>query len=570
MTAYTTPYLALPSNNAYVNGDTLTIGDGSVLVYNEALGWTGGNVIGTRDPVTGGNTISAGSSTLKLPAGAVTAGGAADKIRASIAAALNHNPQVSAPWYAAPTWTISTTYGAGQVVRGTGADAVNLYFMCGSTSTAGDVGTSAASGTGPSGDAVATGIADGTCRWVFLGKSWPTASTTLPLISTAKLAAATDLMTGLVQLIPAATATAIGLVGYTPTDLTTEMSVTGGLYAARDAGRVNSANIGTVAAPSYNVLFERPAVEFDTNAVKWVGLKAGTSIQACARYDITVNGRHICESQYSVPVGTSTDLVVLINMSAFGPGMKRVRVSVSGSLIGKLTSMIYLAKDDFIRPVENPNRFRIAFEGDSITACAGMVGDQRYNPRYWIEQIVADRIGCDSYYNNSVAGTGVVYPTAGGNAYIYRLPDLVAFAPDIVIIGGFRNSYGEVAGAYNNSANRKRCMLEYFRAIRAALPSCYIVVLGNQVLQDDSVVDSATTGVQVERDALTAFTAFGDTNSAYIPFLLDTKIRISNTVGRNFWGSGVAYGDSHPTPPYYQYTGALYARAIAKMFGVVG
>ncbi len=60
-------------------------------------------------------------------------------------------------------------------------------------------------------------------------------------------------MNGYIQNITTANATAIGLTGYRPETLGnygTEAFITGGLFNARNAGRVNGPNNGTLAAPS--------------------------------------------------------------------------------------------------------------------------------------------------------------------------------------------------------------------------------------------------------------------------------------------------------------------------------
>jgi GDSL-like Lipase/Acylhydrolase family len=504
-------------------------------------------VTATTDPLTGGIDLVAGRTL-----------GAFARARASIAAAKNNNPQVLAPISAAPTWAISTAYGAGQIVRGTGTDALNLYYMAGSNVASNVEGTSAGSGAGPAGIGSAL-ITDNTCRWIYVGKATATDSTT-PFLSTATLTAATDDMNGYVQNISAATATAIGLTTYQPSTggtFATEAWITGGLYGVRNAGRVNGSNSGSAASPAYNSNDERGSIAFKTNSRKWVGVSGQTSVFKNFNYEVIVNGRRLSESSL-VYAADNTNSTLLINLSKFPEGPKTIEIRVHNILQWAAAFQISTESDAFVWPVENANRFRLALEGDSITQMAYVSG---YRSSYWVERIIGDHLGCDHVYNNAQGGTGAINNDTTKTTYAERLPDITAFAPDVLFIGGFHNDAGN-AGAYT-SATRQAAVLAYLRAIRAALPNCAIAMVGAQLLQGESTAAGATTQYQVELDAKAAFDSFGDKNSLFIPLLTDIKTRLTSANGKHYLVTTAPYNDSHPIPTYYPYFGALIAEKIA-------
>lgn len=499
------------------------------------------------NPLTGGIELVAGRS---LSAFA--------RARASIAAAKNNNPQVLAPISAAPTWVISTVYAAGQIVRGTGADAINLYYMAGNNAAPNIEGTSAGSGAGPAGIGSAL-IADNTCRWIYIGKATATDATT-PLLSTATLTAPTDEMTGYIQNVSPATATAIGLATYRPSiggSYATEAWITGGLYGSRTAGRVNGPNSASAASPTYNASDEHGSIAFCTNSRKWIGVKSQATVYKNLNYEIFINGRKLSESTL-VYAADNANGVFLLNMSKFPEGKKTVEIRVYNGLQAGIAWELSTEADAFVWPAENANRWKLALEGDSITAMSYV---SAYRPNFWIERIIGDHLGCDSVYNNAVGGTGAINNGTTKTTYIERLPDIAAFAPDVLFIGGFHNDAGN-SGAYTSAA-RQSAVLAYLQEVRAALPNCAIAMVGAQLLQGDSTAAGAATQYQVEVDAKAAFDAFGDKNSLFIPLLTDIKTRLTSANGKHYLVTAAPYSDTHPIPTYYLYFGALVAEKIA-------
>ncbi|HET8688197.1 MAG TPA: SGNH/GDSL hydrolase family protein [Methanosarcina sp.] len=487
------------------------------------------------------------------------------KIAASIAAAKNNNPQVLPPISAAPTWTTSTGYGMGQIVRGTGSDAGNLYLMIGSNTTVNVDGVSNSTGTGPSGIGTAP-ISDGTCTWLYVGKALAT-DTTTPFISTATLSGPTSDMNGYIQPITTTTATTIGLTSYRPVVVTgtfaTEAFFSGGLFNNKITEAVNPPNGGSLASPNYAVAAARGSVAFATNARKWIALnmQAGYFFKNVP-YEIIINGRYVSETPlvFNVDQSGTSYRVLLLNLTKFPEGRKTIEIRVNDNIQSRIAFEIYKEADDFVWPLENQNRIKFAIEGDSISVGSYVCA---YKPRYWVERIIGDQLGADAVYNNAVGGTGMINNGTTKTTYLDRLPDLVAFNPDIVFVGGIQNDVGN-SGSYT-SANRQSTALTYFKALRAALPNALVVVVGVQALQGQSLSSGSGTLYETETDMKTAFTNWNDPNSLFVPLITDSKVRITSSNGKHYQQTGVApYTDTHPIPPYYPFFGGMIAEKISK------
>ncbi len=480
-----------------------------------------------------------------------------NRLQAAIAGAKNNNPQALAPWAPAPTWAISTLYGSGAIVRGTGADAANLYLMAGSNAAVNVEGTSAGSGTGPSG-AGSTLITDNTCRWVYVGSSGAVGS--LPLYSTATISGPADLMNGFVQFIAHASFATIGLTLYRPETLgnfAQEAFMSGGLFNSRNAGRINGPNAGTVAVPSYAANLERGSFKLSTNSRKWIGFRPAGVIGKNGQYDIIVNERFLSESP--VCVGTDGSAAFLINLSAFPDGDKEIEIRTYNNIRSAIAFEIATEVGATVWPSENPNRLKLTVEGDSISVGSYFAG---YKSRVWLERIIGDRLGIDSVYNNAVGGTGAINDAAGTKTtYLQRLPDVTAFGSDIHFIGGFQNDAGD-SGAYTSAA-RQAAILAYLQACRAALPGALLVLVGCQMLQGQTTAAGSANRHQVEVDAKAAFDAFADDNSLFIPLLTDVRARVSTANGPHYLVTTAPYNDNHPITQYYPFIGGYVADKIA-------
>jgi hypothetical protein len=186
------------------------------------------------------------------------------------------------------------------------------------------------------------------------------------------------------------------------------------------------------------------------------------------------------------------------------------------------------------------------------------------------ERLLADNIGADTFYNNAVGSTGVINNVSGvATTYLERVADIIAFAPDILVIGGFHNDVGN-SGSYT-SALRQGAILKYLQTIRAALPSCYIFVIGSQLLQNDVMTTGgAFSCYDVEVDAKAAVTTFNDSKTSFIPLMTDVRNRLTNANGRFYLQTGSApYNDAHPIPNYYPFITSYLANKLAKFFSSI-
>jgi hypothetical protein len=468
-----------------------------------------------------------------------------NKIRASIAAAQNDSPLNKPPLAPAPVWAINTVYQGGQIVRGAaGGSTSNLYFMAGNNTTVNAAGTSAGSG-GPTGTGSAL-ITDGTCRWIYFGQATSTGTT--PLMSTATITDLNSLMNGYVQFISGATRSAIGLVSYRPTSsgLTydKEVTYTGGIFGLRSASQLSQPNTGTSAVPVYNVPAKN-VIRFKTNSRKWMALAGNAAQPLNAFYRIEINGRVLGESQ-AASQGAGQD-TMLLNLSLFPDGVKTISIYFHGNSENRLAYEFYLEPDAVVWPAENANSWKLAVEGDSITNGSYFAGAGVTD--MWFERLLGQELGAHEFYNNAVGGTGILNTNGGTvTTYLQRLPDIVAFKPDVLFVGGFHN---DVDKSVYSSVARKAAIVTYLQAVIAALPDCFIVVVGTQLLQNDQMTTGGNLSFfDLEIDVRDAVLQVNDSKVLFIPLLTRPKNVLTNANGNFYLVTTAPYNDAHPTPRY--------------------
>lgn len=145
---------------------------------------------------------------------------------------------------------------------------------------------------------------------------------------------------------------------------------------------------------------------------------------------------------------------------------------------------------------------RVAIVGDSFTAAGGMI--PRSNG---YAQILADLLGIRDIWNLGVGSTGYLADSSGTQlTFRGRISDLVAAAPDLIILAGGRND-----SVYTSDELTTECLL-YFAEIRAqsALKHVPIIVLGSFT---SGVTDFAAT----ETAIFAAVTTFNDALMYVIP-----------------------------------------------------
>ena len=486
----------------------------------------------------------------------------ASVIKQAIAAAAKRNRVIDSPWGPAPTWAVSTTYTGGRTVRGTGSDAANLYLCVGNTTAVADAtqaaartGVSASSGTGPTGTGSAL-ITDGTAMWIYFGKA--TAIGTIPLYSTVVPAASTDVMDGFLAVIAVSTYATLGLTETIATSSNPKFRISGVLPAA--FGVFNGANSNTAASPTRPSYYTRPVIEIVTNSDTWIAIRPQASMtQHLQLVGFEVNGQMLSESSFVSTVATGTN-AFLLNLASFGAGNKHIRMMYKGANVTNGANLAYaiaLPADTFAWPPVYANPVKIYVEADSLAQSSAIVG--QIDPARHIETMIASQLGFSDAYNGAIGGTGIIANNGGKTNYADRLPDLIAYAPDIVYFGGIHNDNDSGS---TTSAVKQAAFLAYFQAFRAALPHTPIIIVPYQVLRSENLTGFALT---TENDLIAAVTAWGDTNCLVIPLLSAAQTRQLSSTGRFFQNTS-PYIDQHPWPPYYMYFKDVVVNGIKDFF----
>jgi hypothetical protein len=194
---------------------------------------------------------------------------------------------------------------------------------------------------------------------------------------------------------------------------------------------------------------------------------------------------------------------------------RRIRLGTVQTIFNTTGSNCYFGRvlttpADTIWYPQNPNRYRICMFGDSLIGFAN--ASSPLLPLFdWPSQFAA-LVGCDDISALGVGGTGFLN-SAGYFTYIQRVGDIVAAAPDVVIINGAFNDSN--ANGYT-SAQRQASMLLFLQALRAALPKVMIIMSGT--FGGINVAGN----VLIENDQIAAVTAFGDSNTFFMPVSTDT------------------------------------------------
>jgi hypothetical protein len=384
---------------------------------------------------------------------------------------------------------------------------------------------------------------------------------TYPLFSSVIPAAPTDQMDGYLCLVPVASRAALGLTKQWPITFQTQVGRwTGGPVTAGFAGTellIIGAAEGPVGAPNRTGAGARWCMHFQTNARNWLYITANDGNTPNRNLSIEVNGRKLTE--YSFAVNATAGSALLLDLSNFGPGPKDVRI-YGGFVVAQQLFTFWTEPDALIWKGEARNNLKLCFEGDSITQGGGTETSPNSE---MIESVTARLLGIDNWYNNAVGATGCIQTFSGTRTnYGERLKDVAAENPDIFVIGGFHNDVGFT------SAARRAAFLAYFIQARAALPNCAIFVTGTQCLLNESVSTTVEPSLlNMEQDALFAFSQWGDSNSAFIPLLTDpVPFPPQTTLGWFFCSPQGGSGNGHPIFRYHRSIADKIAQGIRRFF----
>ena len=330
------------------------------------------------------------------------------------------NPQTASPMLSPPTvaagaiWAISTAYAVNDevvVFTGAGATAKANFYIC---TTA---GTSAATGTGPSG--TGTGIVDGTVTWAFVsvgpGAAYSSAGPHSYLWGNG---------TGLAGINGV-----VNYLGGTPTNTVTD----------------NEKTQSSAFAGSLNVRFEF-LTDSATPTVRMFSYVASA-------YRILVNGQPVSAN----PVTISHFPWIYIQLSFGSQKMRDITVEAIGGT-GWFGGVDVAATEGVYKP-NHPNGITLVGAGDSIMAGVGAtyMGDGFF-PR------LCDFVGATNCVDTGIGGTGYIISSPAGTA-VSRVGDVLAAtstALNPVVVD--ENVFNDCSGNY---AAITSAVVTYVQTLRA-------------------------------------------------------------------------------------------------------
>ena len=418
-------------------------------------------------------------------------------------------------------WAALTAYAQPGVMV---SNAGNLYQLI-------VTGTSSAA-TPPTGTGVAPITTDGTCTWYYFGPVRAASAFPITPIVGWTSAAYGGVTNG--QFIKYTTANQFFFSGGFPTDIGS-----GYRFPISNVAPGAGNAVGTYNASS-------PTITWQSDA-PMIAIAGSYSFYAGAPLVLEVDGQFI---QLGEVAPTSTLGSYLINWS----GERKVRRYRLWLAANEAFYGVYIDTASEVWPDNNPNRYRIVFQGDSITGGAGGFP--------YVAQSLPDLfgylVGCDDLYNCAAGGSGFISNNVGTTTtFLQRLPDIVQANPDVHIIFGNHNDSGYT------SAQRIAAMTTYINLFIELLPTAKLVFFGT------------TTGggapapfVACEQDIQTVVSNFNSPNIIFLPVSTDPNPWITGTgtvVAPTGVGNSDSYtisGGTHPVQGGIEY----YARRMANTY----
>lgn len=292
------------------------------------------------------------------------------------------------------------------------------------------------------------------------------------------------------------------------------------------------------------------AVEFmaDATKIEIRNLK-GTSSRGLM---IEVDGQRVQASSITWDSSTSTMYTLL----TFGSRAIR-RIRVEGSEFSGFRAIAVGPTDAIWNP--GGDRLTMAMVGNSITAMTGAS-----LPNGGFAKSLGKLLGLADVREIAIGGTGMVNPGTANSTFgdVHRVADVVACAPDIIVIPASPNDTAYTAGQITAGA------LATYQAHRAANPDTPIVAGG---LFPGSAAAAAGT-IKIEAAAKAAFDAWGDPNSFWVPIVSDPDGswvygtgRVGATAGNGNADLYVSSADPvHPSQAGHDYYARRWAMAIER------
>lgn len=473
-------------------------------------------------------------------------------IRAGLAQAELGNALTGARLSPPATWLNATAYVQGDVVRGVGLDASHQYISFGSS------GLSASKGAGPSGMGDAP-INDGAVIWYYAGDV--NAATNSVHVSWVSAGLRSDLL----KTMP-------DYQTITPTQTDPVVFYSGGVVELdpnipKPVMTVRGSNFNTATVPRYQYP-SSAAMTFWTNSDRVV-LGSFNAVYARQSLVVEVNDRLVDDAQVVVPVGTApiNPGGFLFDFSQLGlMGVsKKVRVrSTDGFAIAGY--QLFIEKGTRIWTEANPQRWKLAVEGDSLTQGG-------YNTPYhagldWVSQ-VGRLLGCDDVANMAQGGTGFVSDNFGKKTtYIQRVARLASLQADVYVIAGNHNDASYPVQQQVDAA------LAYFKKLRELQPDAIIIVAGVNPLQGENSLSGPIHDAEVNLKK--AFDNWADSNAYFIPIAtaadgpwITGTGAVDQPKGDGNMDHYYITVDGHPLQRGVDYFAQRYAQALKTIFSAL-
>lgn len=405
-----------------------------------------------------------------------------EKLRRAASRASVSNPITARPWLSPNAYANSTALRLGQVISNGG----NWYVVT-------VAGTTASSGTGPTGTTPRTLVTDGTVSFSYLGG-----------------AIAPDTGTGAPAITLTTTDPALGLKWY-PQSLPNSFKARGGTPTAYSTYGWQFTTFTATAGG---------AVQDNEASVSFVSddSKIDLFLPANSSMSVLVDGRQLQPGNFTVAVDTH----LIIDWSATSArGRHEYEAIVFKATLTTTTPSLF----GFVETSATGNVFAptsadeatMVYVGDSYLAGSAFgpwIGAGR------LVQQVGLQLGIKNRWNFGIGGTGYLSPGAGPYyTFDQRIAQVAALKPDIVITMGSVNDKSYGASAITAA------VAQYITDLRAALPNTPLVIIGCQPIDLVNSIAPAGSGLsaaQLEAAVQAGVNQVNDSKTWFIPMATTT------------------------------------------------
>jgi len=468
-----------------------------------------GNVYGVTDPVTG-KRAAIGPSYLPI------------NVRNSVSSAYRNNSLVNTPWYQSPTWKINEAIAHGAVRSGT--DGITQWL-------ASTFGTTAGSGSGPTGSGIGRYTDNGAIIWNNIGpvrgkNAWPNAGT-IGSFTSASNPWFVDTEANIQAAIPNYRTLTPRSSAYTPflpsgglivPNVSTN-SVPDALVAFNPLAGTTAT--GTQLSPSMGSLTfytDSNLLGFISTDFVYGALNDNYAIR------VEIDDVALCDSCIISSLGSPAKPAgVLLNLKKIDMSRgRKVRIWALGLEI--ISKTIYYEATASIWAYQNANRFSIACDGTSIEA-------DQFGAQWSWPELLSTYMGADLVYNFAQGSTGYISDNGGGKTNMQgRLPYLLQTNADVYVFGGPHNDVNY------SQAVQLAAYTTYLKGFLEGAPSAIGFVLGCIQLQNEYTGTGGMTLLLAAENYIKSVVAsINDPRLIFVPVLTDPN---------GPWVTGTGSGDS--------------------------